>query len=356
VAELGYFLGRLVTLRGIREWLNFAIDEVPRTQQQNSLDALRGRGRYVVFAGDGTAKRDSGSNPKQTIEAKARDNIQRPRLFYRRELEANPFVVATVGRLRRNKSMKIFLVILISLVATSAAFAQTSAQPKPSPTPRRALPKPVVARGFEKFAKRDASARLIAGGATRVIVDPGDHFSKGEAHYKGRQYEPAVKELKEAIKQSPDWDDPHYVLALSLTELNKLKEAIEEYKRVIDLAIKDDPKILAYYNMGNAYSDLGEHEKAIDSYKQAIRLDPTLSKPHNNLGLAYAALGRLAEAEDQFQAAIGLKPDYAEAHFNMGVALMILGKKQQAAQQQRILAKLKPELAEKLRLLLKSDH
>jgi tetratricopeptide (TPR) repeat protein len=231
--------------------------------------------------------------------------------------------------------------------------AQPSSQAKPSPTPRRALPKPVVARGFEKFANRDASARLIAGGATRVIVDPGDHFARGETHYKGRQYEPAVKELKEAIKQSPDWDDPHYLLALSLAELGKLKEAIEEYKQVIALAIKDDPKILSYYNMGNAYSDLGEYERAIDSYKQAIKLDPTLSKPHNNLGLAYAALGRLAEAQTEFAEAVRLKPDYAEAHFNLGVAYLQLGRRREADGRRQILVALKSEqLANKLQALL----
>jgi tetratricopeptide (TPR) repeat protein len=246
-------------------------------------------------------------------------------------------------------------VVVITLTVSGIALAQTSAQPKPSPTPRRALPKPLAgSRGFEQFAKRDASVRLIAAAGTRVIVDPGDHFTRGEAHYKARQYEPAVKELREAIKQSPDWDDPHYVLALSLTELNKLKEAIEEYKRVIDLAIKDDPKILAYYNMGNAYSDLREYQSAIQSYQQAIKLDPTLSKPHNNLGLAYAALDRLDEAAAAFTEAVRLKIDYAEAHYNLGVAMMLLGKKQQAEQQQRILTKLKPELAEKLSQLLKS--
>lgn len=251
--------------------------------------------------------------------------------------------------------MRTFLLISLSLVATSAVFAQHSKQPqpKPSPTPRRALPKPVAgSRGFEQFAKRDASARLIAAAGTRVVVDPGDHFSKGEAHYKGRQYEPAVKELREAIKQSPEWDDPHYVLALSLTELNKLKEAIEEYKRVIDLAIKDDPKILSYYNMGNAYYDLGEYENAIKSYKQAIKLDPTLSKPHNNLGLAYAALGRIAEAKAEFAEAVRLKPDYAEAHYNLAVAYLQLGRKQDAEKQKETLVKLKSDLAAKLSALI----
>jgi WD40 repeat protein/uncharacterized caspase-like protein len=75
----------------VRKWLNYATDEVPRMQEQSSLDALRGRGRYVVFVGDG---RDVGI-PKS--DAEARDNVQRPRVFYRRELESNPLVVAILG-------------------------------------------------------------------------------------------------------------------------------------------------------------------------------------------------------------------------------------------------------------------
>jgi tetratricopeptide (TPR) repeat protein len=97
-------------------------------------------------------------------------------------------------------------------------------------------------------------------------------------------------------------------LALALAADGKLKEAIEEYKAVIALATKDDPKILAYFNMGNAYAELRQYPEAIESYKQAIKIDPELSKPHNNLGLAYAALGRTAEAADEFKEAARLKP------------------------------------------------
>jgi tetratricopeptide (TPR) repeat protein len=232
--------------------------------------------------------------------------------------------------------------------------ATVHAQPKPaaSPTPRRTLPKPVTARRFDQFAHRDASARLIAAAGTRVVIDPDDHYAKGEEHYKARRYKEAVAELRQAVRLSPDWDDPHYVLALTLTELGQLKEAIKEYKLVIDVAIKDDPKILAYYNMGNAYSDLGEYEKAIDSYKQAIKLDPTLSKPHNNLGLAYAALNRIEEAISEFNQAVKLRPDYAEAHYNLGVAYLQLGKHREAKEQQQTLIKLKSELGAKLDALI----
>ena len=246
---------------------------------------------------------------------------------------------------------------LLSLTASTTGFPQTPPQQKP-PT-RRPLPKPVAGtRGFEQFAKRDASARLIAAAGTRVI-DPGDFYSKGEANYKAGKYEAAIKDLTQAVKLSPDWEDPHYVLALALTETGKLKEAIEEFKQVVRLAIKDQPKILSFYNIGNAYADLGEYHDAIDSYNQAIKLNADssnpqpLSKPHNNLGLAYAAMGQLAEAVSEFNQAVQLRPDYADAHYNLGVAYVQLGRKQEAKEQQRILLRLKPELAAKLDALIK---
>src|SRR6476659_4676274 len=37
----------------MREWLDFATDEVPKMQLSNSREALRGSGRYVNFVEDG---------------------------------------------------------------------------------------------------------------------------------------------------------------------------------------------------------------------------------------------------------------------------------------------------------------
>jgi WD40 repeat protein len=69
----------------LREWLNYATEEVPKMQEQNSLEALRGRSRYLNFVGDG-------SGPKDT-----KSNVQRPRIFYRRESDSNPLIIAIVG-------------------------------------------------------------------------------------------------------------------------------------------------------------------------------------------------------------------------------------------------------------------
>lgn len=65
-----------------REWLNFATDRVPRMQEEKMAQG-RGLGIQIAFT-EGEA---DVADPQQRT-------VQRPRVFYRRELEANPLVIA----------------------------------------------------------------------------------------------------------------------------------------------------------------------------------------------------------------------------------------------------------------------
>jgi hypothetical protein len=69
----------------LTEWLNYAADRVPRMQEENMLDALRGRGRDIPFA----VGEDKVKNPGER-------SVQRPRIFYRREIDSNPLVVGVL--------------------------------------------------------------------------------------------------------------------------------------------------------------------------------------------------------------------------------------------------------------------
>jgi WD40 repeat protein/uncharacterized caspase-like protein len=65
-----------------REWLNFATERVPRMQEEKMAQG-RGLGIQIAFT-EGEA---DVADPQQRT-------VQRPRVFYRRELEANPLVIA----------------------------------------------------------------------------------------------------------------------------------------------------------------------------------------------------------------------------------------------------------------------
>jgi tetratricopeptide (TPR) repeat protein len=51
--------------------------------------------------------------------------------------------------------------------------------------------------------------------------------------------------------------------------------------------------------MGVALQDKGDRDAAIDSYKQAIKIDPDNAKAHQNLGLLFLNTGRLKEGLDE---------------------------------------------------------
>jgi WD40 repeat protein len=65
-----------------REWLDFATERVPQMQEQK-MNEGRGLGLTISFTeGEGNV-----ADPQQR-------SVQRPRVFYRREMEANPLVIA----------------------------------------------------------------------------------------------------------------------------------------------------------------------------------------------------------------------------------------------------------------------
>jgi uncharacterized caspase-like protein len=66
----------------VREWLDFATERVPQMQEEKMKQA-RGMGTQVAFV-----------EGEQNIADPEKRSVQRPRVFYRRELEANPLVIA----------------------------------------------------------------------------------------------------------------------------------------------------------------------------------------------------------------------------------------------------------------------
>ena len=70
-------------------------------------------------------------------------------------------------------------------------------------------------------------------------------------------------------------------------------------------------------NMGMAYRDLGEYDKAISYYLKAIEAEPSAAF-YNSLGVCYGMFGKKEEAEKAFRQAIVLKPGAAEAYYNLG--------------------------------------
>jgi tetratricopeptide (TPR) repeat protein len=100
-----------------------------------------------------------------------------------------------------------------------------------------------------------------------------------------------------------------------------------DYDRAIEL---EPNSILAFYNRGNAYSDLGEYERAIADFDSAIELDPGFAQAFTSRGIAYSYLGEYERAIADFDNAIELDPSFLQAFTNRGIAYSNLGEYERA--------------------------
>jgi tetratricopeptide (TPR) repeat protein len=103
---------------------------------------------------------------------------------------------------------------------------------------------------------------------------------------------------------------------------------------------------LYHANLGEAYRTLGDHGKAVDSFRRALTLDPHLAPVANNLGLSLRALGQTEAAAEAFHAALRNEPDLAMAHNNLAMALHRLGDKSGALEHFRQAVAVAPAMAE----------
>ena len=86
------------------------------------------------------------------------------------------------------------------------------------------------------------------------------------------------------------------------------QRAIQDYGEAIRLDPQDAD---AHYLRGIAYDELGQPQRAIQDYDDAIRLDPQDADAYANRALALTLLDIDAEAQQDIDRAIGLGFDRA---------------------------------------------
>ena len=77
-----------------------------------------------------------------------------------------------------------------------------------------------------------------------------------------------------------------YNLGTNLYKNELIEEAFSNFKATIEKSSVKGEKHNAYHNMGNLFMDKKEYEKAIESYKNALRQDPTDDETRYNLASA----------------------------------------------------------------------
>ena len=84
-------------------------------------------------------------------------------------------------------------------------------------------------------------------------------------------------------------------------------EAARHLAMAVELGVDDDAVL--YNALGISYSRTGKLQQAVQSYRQALKIDPALAQAHLNLGFAYERLKQTENAKREYARACHLKAD-----------------------------------------------
>ena len=106
------------------------------------------------------------------------------------------------------------------------------------------------------------------------------------------------KELKQALKLSPNYAQTHHWHAIYVAHMGRFEEAIAEAARAREL---DPLSPLINQTMGNVLMLAGDYDGAVDALLHTLELDPHFAAAHSVLACVYCLKGMYEEALARFE-------------------------------------------------------
>jgi len=236
----------------------------------------------------------------------------------------------------RNKSAIILILILFSILLTGCAGNR------------------VVARKEKARAMEEMGISLVSQGKLRAGLEqllkaaemepenPDLHHGIALVYRDLGEYQLSLEHFNKALALRPRFSEAQNNLGTLYLLMKKWDLAIECFQKAVENILYQTPEF-AYNNMGFAYYNKGEYEKAINYYHMALKSSPAYAGCHANLGLAYEAIKRWEEAIEAYSKAILFLPKNPTPHFRLGKLYYELNRRDEAEERLKQFLSLSPE-------------
>ena len=217
--------------------------------------------------------------------------------------------------------------------ATTTAVTTPAPSTEPAPTPAATVepavtpePEPSVpstvsygdAETVYRAGKYHDAMELFSVYVLRRPENPWGHYMMGLASWKAGELERAESALTKSVELSPQHVKGLVNLGRVQLERDRPEDAMKHLEVAADLAPESAD---VWRVMGNALSDLGRNDEAVEAYRHALAFDDDDPWSMNNLALVLIRQGRYEEALPPLARATELSPKTAVFQNNLGVAL-----------------------------------
>ena len=144
----------------------------------------------------------------------------------------------------------------------------------------------------------------------------------GVSYYAQKNTTAAINSFQSAIRNDPNFVNPHYNLGNVFYILNEQDKAIKAFRNALKI---DENHTHAIVNLGNVFRDKGEISNSIVFYRKALEIDEKFVNAYHNLGVALWNQNNLNESIASFKKCLELNPLLVDAHVNIGIVYIDLG-------------------------------
>jgi protein O-GlcNAc transferase len=141
------------------------------------------------------------------------------------------------------------------------------------------------------------------------------HLQVGMQHLQTGNVHQADAEFRQALKLDENNVQANYACALAAYQFNRLTEAEQFLRRVIQLQPYFYP---AFNTLGITLRAAGNDAEGIAALEHALTIKPDYAEAQFNLALAFADISERAKAISLYRRVLALKPDFTPALTNLG--------------------------------------
>jgi type IV pilus assembly protein PilF len=156
--------------------------------------------------------------------------------------------------------------------------------------------------------------------------DPQIHNVLGVVYLEKGMTAQAAEQFQKALALDPKYVEVRNNLGIAYLRAGKTQEAIREFTLAVESPVYTTPHF-AYYNLGQAYLELKDYEKARANFNESLKLSPQYSLSYYGLGLTWKAVQNWEQAAEAFKKTIEYAPRFAPGHFELGEVLVLLNEK-----------------------------
>ncbi|SCY33096.1 YcaO-like family protein [Desulfoluna spongiiphila] len=143
------------------------------------------------------------------------------------------------------------------------------------------------------------------------------HFYKGQLLLNRGAFDEATAAFEKALSANPDEPEIPSIcswMGVSLKETGRYREALKVLQAGIDI----DPEREDIHNlMGFCHYMMADHERAIDAFREVLRLNPNSAIDYANIASNYRELGNTDKAITYYKMALKMDPSIDFARTNL---------------------------------------